>query len=196
MFSGIIANLAPVLKIKKKGANFLVNIQKPKKFKCHIGDSISVNGVCSTIIKFDQKSFLVEYMPETLKLTTFSNLAAKQFVNLEQPLKLNDIISGHLVSGHIDTTASITNIIDQKNSKIIEFLIPDKFSHYIIYKGSVAINGVSLTTFNDRKNKFQVSLIPHTLKSTNLGLLKKGDKVNIEFDLLAKYLEKIWRKRK
>ena len=193
MFSGIIEGNQKAQIVIKTSGGIRMQIHKPVGWKLKNGDSISIDGVCSTVEKIAKDSFTVFYMPETLKKTTLGSAGNNHQFNLEIPLTLNTLIGGHLVSGHIDTTATVQKITDEKNSKILEFKISPKFTKYIIYKGSITVNGVSLTVVTETKNSFSVSLIPYTLANTNLGTLKKGDKVNIELDLVAKYLEKLVR---
>ena len=190
MFSGITEIKIPINKISQNKGNLLVEIKKPLKWNLKIGESVLVDGICSTVIK-DGRSFQVEYMPETLSKTNIKERKVGDQVNLERSLKLNDVLSGHLVTGHIDTTGFVKRITKAGNSKVIEFIFKGNFSKYLVSKGSVAINGVSLTIVKAFKNNFTVSLIPHTLKVTNIGELKKGDKVNLEFDIIAKYLERL-----
>ncbi len=154
------------------------------------GDSVNVDGVCSTINHLGDSSFSVYYMPETLSKTTMGNLNTDHLFNLEHSLSLKSLIGGHLVSGHIDTIATLLSIKPEQESKVLTFKTLPEFTKYIIYKGSIAINGVSLTIVTVNKESFSVSLIPYTLEHTNLGTLNIGDKVNIEVDLMAKYLEK------
>jgi len=187
MFSGIIQSVEPIIALKKNQGNFVVCIKKPTFFKLKTGDSVSVNGVCSTVIKQNKKSFVVEYMPETLKKTTFSNLAVNQKVNLETSLKMQDYISGHLVTGHIDCVGFV-DLVETCHGMSLHIKYPKKYRNFIIEKGSIAINGIALTVFNVRQNIFSVAIIPHTIKNTNLQYLQKGYKVNLEFDLIGKYL--------
>ncbi|KKR51322.1 MAG: Riboflavin synthase subunit alpha [Candidatus Curtissbacteria bacterium GW2011_GWA1_40_16] len=130
-------------------------------------------------------------MPETLKKTTLSKISSSHLFNLERPLKLNSLVSGHLVSGHIDTIAKVSSIKNEKESAVLIINIPQKFTKYIIYKGSITVNGVSLTIVSTGNSSFTVSLIPYTLTYTNLGQLKVGDLANVEVDQVAKYLEKL-----
>lgn len=188
MFSGISQYLSSIKKIKKAKNLLIIDITKPKKLKIKKGDSISIDGVCSTIIKISKVFFQVEYMPETIKIT--KPLKINDPVNLETSLKLNDLLGGHLISGHVDCTGIVKNI----NKKTFTFSFPKKFKKYLINKGSIAINGISLTTNYLLPTNFQVSLIPYTIKHTNLSALKKGSKVNLEFDQIAKYVEKITKK--
>jgi riboflavin synthase len=191
MFSGIVKITAKAQKIEKRGEGLRIFFKQPKRFNVRQGGSISVDGICSTIEKKTKDGFGFYYMPETLKKTTLSKISNAHLFNLEQPLALQSLVSGHLVSGHIDTTAEVSNITKEKDARLIKFTIDKKFTKYIIYKGSIAVNGVSLTVIEDGKDFFSVSLIPYTLKHTNLGQLKVGDMVNIEVDQIAKYVEKL-----
>jgi len=188
MFSGITEIKMPIKRIAENKGNLLIEIVKPPKWKLNIGESVLVDGICSTVIN-KNSSFLVEYMPETLSKTNISLRKKGEQVNLEKSLRLSDVLSGHLVTGHIDTAGKVKNITTAGNSKVIEFGFKGNFSKYLVNKGSVAVNGVSLTVVNTGKKSFTVSLMPHTLKITNLGELKIGDTVNLEFDMIAKYLE-------
>lgn len=193
MFSGIIQFKKPIKSLIHQGRNLLVTINRPPELKLKAGDSISVNGICSTIVKVMPRDFLVQYIPATLKLV--KPFKKGQMVNLETSLKLNDFVSGHLVSGHVDATGEIIKIIKQGNSKTIYIAYPRKFRKYIAPKGSVAINGVSFTINAIKNGYFAISLIPYTLNHTNLGKLKVGERVNIEFDLIAKYIQQCLKKK-
>lgn len=184
MFSGIVQSLQPVLKTKTQNGHLFITIKKPVGWKTKLGESICLNGICSTICKQTKTSLTFEHMPETIRLTAFNKNVP---VNLERSLKLNDLVGGHLVSGHIDCTGTITNIKLDKKSKIFTIKFPAKFNKFIINKGSITVNGVSLTIFNENK----IALIQHTLENTNLGQLKINDKVNLEFDLIGKYVHRI-----
>lgn len=191
MFSGIIRAKVGANKIEKTGNSMRFEFTAPKGFGVNLGDSVSVDGICSTVEKKAGNKFSFYYMPETLSKTTLAQIANSHEFNLERCLTLQSLIGGHLVSGHIDTVAKLKSIATDDDAKLMEFVIEPKFTKYIIYKGSIAVNGVSLTVVSANKNSFRVSLIPYTLTHTNLGLLKIGDKVNIELDLIAKYLEKL-----
>ena len=191
MFSGIIKDIAIASKIEK-GKDFLrVSLPVPKKWKLTEGESINIDGICSTVEKITKKTFSVFYMAETLRKTNLSGLNSSHVFNLERSLTLQSLIGGHLVSGHVDTTARLISIKSEGEAKVLTFGLSSKFTKYIIYKGSICVNGVSLTVVHVNKGSFIVSLIPYTLSHTNLGGLKKGDTVNIELDLIAKYLEKL-----
>lgn len=191
MFSGIIEGFEKPKKINKYPSGMRVEIPVPKGWKVKEGDSISVDGVCSTVEKLEEGAFTVYYMPETLNKSNLSQISVEHYFNLEMPLRLNSLVGGHLVSGHVDTTAVVKSFKNEKDSRILEFSLKKEFTKYIVYKGSITVNGVSLTVVSVSNNSFTVSLIPYTLSHTNLGSLKTGDKVNIEVDLVAKYLEKL-----
>jgi riboflavin synthase len=155
------------------------------------GASICVNGACQTVIDFGADYITVQASNETLQVTNFKNLKVNDMVNLERALTLNTRIDGHIVSGHVDCTARFVNSEEDGFSKRFFFKLPENFSKYVIYKGSIAVNGVSLTVASIEKDIFSVELIPSTLREVNLSNLKKGEIVNIETDLFAKYVEKI-----
>ncbi len=155
------------------------------------GESIAVNGVCLTVVQFTGSSFTADVMPETVKKTNLQDLKKGARVNLEQPVKIDSFFGGHLVTGHIDDTGLIKNITQEKNAYLITINITDELEKYMVDKGSVAINGVSLTIMKVDKNSLKVSLIPETWKETNLQYVKPGDRVNIETDLIGKYVYKI-----
>lgn len=152
-----------------------------------IGDSIAINGVCLTVTSIERDIFSADIMKETLNISNLKNLKKNDEINLERALKLNSRLDGHIVSGHIDTTANVAEIKQDGFSKRIKFACD---SALIVKKGSIVINGVSLTVVEVYKNGFEVSLIPETLNKTNLKNLKIGDIVNIEYDLIGKYIQK------
>lgn len=196
MFTGIIKELGKVKKITKtqKGATFLVqagSILKNKK----IGESIAVNGVCVTIIKLTKGSFQFEAIKETLDKSNLKNLKTGTEVNLEPALTLNQSLDGHLVQGHIDTEGIVENFEKDHGENILTIKFPKQIAAFLAFKGSITVNGVSLTISNLQDSTFSVSLIPHTLKNTNLKNLKKGDKVNLEVDLIARYLKNLLDKK-
>ena len=180
-------------KLKKKaGATFTFTTDLNFCKKIRNGTSVSVNGVCLTILKKPSKnSFAVEVMPETLNKTMLGNLKTDNLVNLELPLTPADFISGHIVQGHVDGVAKLDSITRQGISHILKFSIPRKLSKYMVAKGSVAVNGISLTIIEIGKNYFTVGIIPYTWTNTMLHTVKKNDFVNIEVDILAKYVERL-----
>ena len=187
MFSGIVEELGELKKISKRGNVTLFEIQAKKILEdANIGDSISVNGACLTLTENKSGVLSFEVMPQTLKVTNLGALRIKDKVNLERALKVGDRLCGHFVTGHIDSTG----IIQRKNyindNLCFEIAIPTKFMHYVLHQGSIAIDGISLTMVDKKSNTFTVYIIPHTLKNTTLGFKGPSDKVNIEFDILAK----------
>tara|TARA_Y100000590_G_C15732365_1_gene1017490 strand:- start:2632 stop:3219 length:588 start_codon:yes stop_codon:yes gene_type:complete len=195
MFNGIIKNTGIIKKIYKKNNNCMVHIKTNMNFnKNEIGSSISTSGVCLTLNSFKNRIIKFYVSKETLNRTTFKNLKIGNFVNLEKSLKFGERISGHFVQGHVDTTSAVKNISYVGKSWIIKFALPKKYLNYLIYKGSISVNGVSLTVSRVLKNGFEISVIPQTLQLTNLIYLKKNDRVNIEFDLMGKYIKKIFKR--
>ena len=188
MFTGITENSGIIKSISKR---------EPLEYKIEtnmllkdikIGSSIMCSGICLTVIKKDKKGFSVNLSEETLKVTTAINWKIGTKINLEKSLKVGDEIAGHFVSGHIDGITELKDKKFLKKSTLLNFFIPKKIEKFICEKGSVTLDGVSLTVNKVLKNKFSVSIIPHTNKITTLGKLKKGDKVNIEVDILARYI--------
>jgi riboflavin synthase len=156
-----------------------------------LGDSIAVNGICLTVVDFNNISFTAEVMAETLTKTNLGDLKPEVKVNLERALRLCDRVGGHLVSGHVDGVGIITRQTRHDIALVSEISYPEEIGKYLIPKGSIAIDGISLTVVNVTSTVFTVSLIPHTRGITSLGLKKVGDKVNLEADVIAKYLEQL-----
>ena len=155
------------------------------------GESIAVNGVCLTAYGIKGRRFKVDVSPESLSRTTLGQLGVGSVVNMERALQLSDRLGGHLVSGHVDCVAEVHERRSTGDYTIFTFLLPEKFDRYVIEKGSIAIDGVSLTVNSCRAGRFSVSIIPHTLDVTTFGGLQKGSKVNIEVDIIGKYVEKL-----
>ena len=191
MFSGIIEATGKVRKIYINNNNCHFEIYTKMKLKnSEIGCSISCSGACLTVEKYNGNIIEFYVSKETLKKTTFKLLKKGSLINLEKSLKYGNRISGHFVQGHVDTTCSIKKIDFIGKSWLLVINFPIKYKNYLVPKGSVTINGVSLTIAKILKNRFQISVIPHTLKLTNLIKLKLNDTVNVEFDILAKYIRK------
>ena len=192
MFTGLIEEQGQIIKaeISSKGMEITVKCEKILE-DVKPGASICINGACQTVTEFGKDFITVQASNETLDVTTYKSLKAGDKVNLERALTLNKRLDGHIVSGHIDCTAEFINSQNDGFSKRFFFKLPVDFSKYVIYKGSIAINGVSLTVASIEENIFSVELIPTTLREVNLVNLKKGDFVNIETELFAKYAEKI-----
>ena len=151
------------------------------------------DGVCLTLIRITKKSFLFYLSKETLKRSNFKNIKIGKYINLEKALHHGKKVSGHYIQGHVDTTARVKNIKIIDRSWKVTFSLENKYKKLIVEKGSISVNGVSLTVSKLNSNSFQITIIPHTLKLTNLIKLKKGDKVNVEFDMIGKYLNNIYK---
>ena len=192
MFSGIIKHTGKINKIYKNNNNCIIEILSKIKFsKSEIGSSISCSGTCLTIEKYKRNISRFYISKETLRRTNFKFSKKGDFVNLERSLKYGDRISGHFVQGHVDTTSAIKKINFLGKSQFIDFKLAKKFKKYLIQKGSITINGVSLTISKILIDGFQIVIIPHTLKLTNLIYLSERSVVNVEFDVLGKYIKKI-----
>ena len=192
MFSGIIKNTGKISKIHKKDNNCYIQISTKMKFaKSEIGSSISCSGVCLTIEKYYKKLVRFYVSKETLNKTIFKSSKKGDIINLEKSLKFGSRISGHFVQGHVDTTCSINKIYFIGKSWLINLKSLQKHKKYLVPKGSIAINGISLTITKILKYGFQISIIPQTLKLTNLIHLNAKDLVNVEFDILGKYIKSI-----
>ncbi len=196
MFNGIIFNKGVINKIKKstKGVNIFVksNLKVKKK---DLGVSISCDGVCLTMVSFKNRVMEFYLLKETMNRSKFKNISIGDNINLELPLKYGQKISGHLCQGHVDCTSKVNKIIKKGKSRIYDFLIDKKNLSYLIPKASILLNGVSLTISKVTKNGFQVWLIPHSLKLTNLSDLQEGQIVNVEIDILSKYIKKHYGKK-
>jgi len=189
MFSGIILNQGTVKKIDKRSKGINIFIKSSLKIgKTSIGMSISCDGVCLTLITINNKLLEFYLSNETIKKSKFKYVKVNDFINLELPLKFGQKISGHICQGHVDCTAKISFIKKVDKSYLFEFIINKKQSIDLVEKASILINGISLTISKKTKKGFQIWVIPHTFKLTNLSKLKKNDLVNIEIDILSKYV--------
>ena len=194
MFTGIVEEVGRISSIKKlKSGEYVLSIKckKISPSNLSIGDSVAVNGACLTVTKKDKSSFQTLASRETLQKTNLKQEKTKSFVNLERAMEASSRFGGHIVSGHIDSTGTIRKI--EKSGKSIRywFYVKKKFRKYIIEKGSIAIDGISLTVNDIKGDLFSVNIIPHTSSKTNSTNWKKNDLVNIEFDIIAKYIESL-----
>ena len=190
MFTGIIKNTGKISKIYKNSNNCIIEILSKIKFsKSEIGSSVSCSGTCLTLEKYKKNLSKFYISKETLNRTNFKFLNKGDLVNLEKPLKYGDRISGHYVQGHVDTTSTIKKINYVGKSWFINFKLLKRYNKYLVQKGSITINGVSLTIAKILKDGFKIIVIPQTLKFTNLIYLKEKDVVNVEFDVLGKYIK-------
>jgi riboflavin synthase len=199
MFTGIIEEVGRVEKIEQRGEDRRATISSGKLSKeLRTGDSISVSGVCLTALDIKANSFSADLAPETWKRTSFSRIREGALVNLELPMKANGRFGGHVVQGHVDGVGrfvGLEQIADSENYWL-HIELPSEIEHYTVFKGSICIEGISLTVAKLEGIKCTVAVIPHTIEMTNLKSLKQGDPVNLEADLLAKYVEKMMLSRK
>ncbi len=192
MFKGIVENIGIVESVEKKsGATFTINSSLAKSTQ--EGNSISINGVCTTVIQKTKQRFSFYASKETLALANLDYLQIGDQVNLESALKIGDTLDGHFVSGHVDKKIKVLKVEKKKESVIFSFPITSKDRRYLISKGSVCLNGISLTIYALRENYFSVMIIPYTYENTNLKKLTKGDWVNLEFDSMGKYFYNFYR---
>ena len=192
MFTGIVEEVGKIKKIERNTVSAKLSIEADKVLQeVKEGDSIAVNGICLTVTSFTKNSFTADVMHETMNRTTLGKLKENSPVNLERALSVRGRFGGHMVSGHIDGRGKIVGIEKDDNAVLFTIETTEKILRYIVEKGSIAINGISLTVARvDRKN-FTVSVIPHTLRVTSLGSFQKGDEVNLENDIVGKYIEKL-----
>lgn len=191
MFTGIIEGLGTIVGISSasQGKRFAIASDFPLD-GTKIGDSIAVNGACLTAVVIQGKRFEVDVAPETLEKTTFHKATVGERVNLERALRLSDRLDGHLVSGHIDGTGTIQQKSPLGNAVIVSIRVPESLTRYMIPKGSVAVDGISLTINKVAADGFEVSIIPHTAGLTTIGFKQSGARVNIETDMIGKYVER------
>jgi riboflavin synthase len=188
MFTGIIAETGTVQTVNSLEGGKELEISCSFAGDTHIDESISVNGVCLTVVSSSSNSFKVQCVEETLRKTSFQFIREGNEVNLERSLTLDKAIEGHIVQGHVDAVGNIEKIEVDDNDKLITIRYPKEFIPYIVGRGSIAVDGISLTVAREEDNRFTVAIIPYTWDYTNLKNLKKGDKVNLEFDIFGKYI--------
>jgi riboflavin synthase len=191
VFSGIVETTSDIMKIVEGQGQRTLHIRTPRAWNLRRGESVCIDGVCSTVQRRVNGSFHVTYMPETLRRSTLAAVAPGNRVNLERSLTLQSLLGGHLVQGHVDTKARIHSIRPEGDAMVYEFSVPRRYSRYMVEKGSIAIDGVSLTLVDVRQGKFLVSLLAYTLDHTTLGDKRPGQAVNVEVDVVAKYVERL-----
>ena len=191
MFTGIIEERGILQEVQRSVNCAKVTIQAKKVLEeIKLGDSIAVNGICLTVTSFTKDIFTADVMPETWRRCSISQLSKGQLVNLERAMPMNGRFGGHIVSGHIDGIGKIQGMKREENAVLYEILAEEKILRYVIEKGSIAIDGISLTVTNVTDKSFSVSAIPHTVQNTNLKERKKGEFVNLEADCIGKYVSK------
>ena len=190
MFTGIIESQATITKIISENTNKIFWLNSSLAPLLKVDQSVSHNGVCLTVEEVNGENYRVTAVLETLNKTCLNNWNLNDKINLERSMLLNVRLDGHIVQGHIDSTATCIDVIEKNGSKEFTFQINESFAGLIIEKGSIAINGISLTIFNITNTNFTVAIIPYTYENTNIKYLNKGDCVNIEFDMVGKYINR------
>jgi len=194
MFSGIIEKVQPVLGIEAKGTNLIFEIKKAFDEPLYIDQSIAHNGVCLTVIEINDNSYKVEAIKETLDCSNLGTVQAGDLINLERCIQMNTRMDGHIVQGHVDSTATCRKVEDENGSWVFTFELEPGNETLVIPKGSITINGISLTLKSVDGNLIQVAIIPYTYEETNLKNIQPDDKVNIEYDMIGKYVNKYMEK--
>ncbi|TMK24273.1 MAG: riboflavin synthase [Actinobacteria bacterium] len=195
MFTGLIADLGRVEALESGDGGATMTVATRLAAQLRAGDSIALNGVCLTATEVDDRGFKAEAMIETLERSSLGELRPGAHVNLELPLRAEDRLGGHVVQGHVDGTGVVTGARDDGFARVLEIEIDPGLARYLVEKGSVALDGVSLTVSALNGRRFAVSLIPETLQRTNLGTIREGERLNIEVDILAKHVERLMEAR-
>lgn len=188
MFTGIVSEVGKVSSIKKISGGSELWIESSFANNAHIDESISVNGVCLTVVDFKDEEFKVQCVEETLRKTNLGELKSQSPVNLERSLTLEKGIEGHIVQGHVDTVGKIKKIDQDAADLLVTIEFPEEFKDYVVGRGSIAVDGISLTIAQNESNVFKVAIIPYTWDNTNFISKKEGDSVNLEFDIFGKYI--------
>ena len=197
MFTGIVLERGSVKRARVRGGMIELEIEAPRIAReLKVGDSVSVNGVCLTATTTGRRRFTTQAMPETTSKTTIGDISKGDNVNLELPARLSDRLGGHLVQGHVDGVASVVRVEEDDDARRVWFSAGEDLLRYMADKGSVTLDGVSLTVVEVGRSTFQVALIPHTLEVTTLGVLAIGTHVNVEVDVVAKYVERLLKRDK
>ena len=191
MFTGIVESVATLLKVDSEGTNKTFSFQSPIANELKIDQSVNHNGVCLTVVALEGDTYKVTAIEETLIKTNLGDLAVDEKINLERCMPANGRFDGHIVQGHVDQTAVCTSVQERDGSWLFDFEYDASTGNLTVEKGSICINGVSLTVFNSETNAFRVAIIPYTYEFTNFHSLKAGDRVNLEFDILGKYIKRI-----
>ena len=191
MFTGIIEDIGVITNLKKELDNLHLSVRSNITSELKIDQSVAHNGVCLTVVKINNDEYTVTAIKETLDKTNLESLKISDKVNLERAMKLGDRLDGHIVQGHVDQTATCINIEEANGSWVFTFEYDSKLNNITIEKGSITVNGTSLTVVNSKIDSFSVAIIPYTYKHTNFNTFKIGSKVNLEFDILGKYVSKL-----
>ena len=191
MFTGIIETIGEIKALTRERNNLHLNVKSSLAHELKIDQSVAHNGVCLTVVAIDEGNFTVTAIQETLDKTNLGELVVGDVVNLERAMKLGERLDGHMVQGHVDQTGICSSVDETNGSWLFTFGYDDSFGNVTIEKGSITVNGVSLTVVNSQKGEFSVAIIPYTYEHTNFNKLKIGSAVNLEFDLVGKYLKRI-----
>ncbi len=191
MFTGIIEAMGEICSLTKEGSNLHIEVKSPITSELKIDQSVAHNGVCLTVVEINNDNYVVTAIKETLDKSNIGNLEIGSAVNLERSMKLGERLDGHIVQGHVDQTATCTSINEVDGSTYYAFRYDEKYENVTIEKGSITVNGVSLTVVDSKENEFSVAIIPYTIEHTNFYSFKIGTKVNLEFDVVGKYLKRL-----
>jgi len=191
MFTGLVEAIGELVERKPTSGGFRLRVASPLAGELSPGDSVAVNGVCLTVILAESGEFHADVGPETIRVTTLGTIARGSHLNLERPLRADSRLGGHFVQGHVDGVATVRDTREDGFARVVTFDAPPELLRYIVEKGSIAVDGVSLTVSAVDEESFAVSLIPETLERTTLGTAEPGRPVNLEVDVLAKYVEKL-----
>lgn len=194
MFSGIIETTGKVVRLQKEQSNLHITVQASFTNELKVDQSIAHNGVCLTVVSISENMYTVTAIDETLRKTNLGFLQTGDVINLERCIRAGDRLDGHIVQGHVDQTGTCTSVIDQKGSWIFHFEYDAAANNITVEKGSICVNGVSLTVVNSQDHSFSVCIIPYTLEHTNFHSIQKGSVVNLEFDILGKYISKLMKR--
>ena len=194
MFTGIIETLGTIQEIKKENTNLHISIASTITDELKVDQSVAHNGVCLTVVAINENQYTVTAINETLEKTNLSDWKVGDIVNLERAMKLGDRLDGHIVQGHVDQVGVCTSIEEANGSWIYTFKYDEKYNNITIEKGSITVNGVSLTVVNSMKNEFSVAIIPYTHEHTNFKTFEVNTKVNLEFDVIGKYVSRLYMK--
>lgn len=197
MFTGLIEDVGTVDALRFNRGSAVLTVETAVRLRSMpLGASVAVNGACLTVVKKSKGTFTVDVSPETLQRTSLKTLGLGSLVNLERPVRLQDRLGGHLVTGHVDGIGTVLAITKQGEFTVFTFQVPARFGRFLISKGSIAVDGISLTVNDCRRDRFSAAIIPFTLQHTNLRARRVGDKVNIEIDLIGKYVDSFLEKRR
>jgi riboflavin synthase len=195
MFTGIIEDLGIVTKLDKEQDNLHVTVKSTITHELKIDQSVAHNGICLTVVAISEDNYTVTAIKETIDKTNIGDLKVGDIINLERAMKLGDRLDGHIVQGHVDQIGVCESIKEENGSWLFTFNYDTTLGNVTIEKGSATVNGVSLTVVNSEKNSFSVAIIPYTYEHTNFKHLKRGSKINLEFDVLGKYIQKLYENR-